>query len=510
MHQISNNQRIAKNTLFLYIRMLVMIIISLVTSRIIIQSLGVEDFGIYDLIGGITAMLAFISNALIASIQRFLTYDLELSSNDQYQKTFSMSINCQIIIIILILVITETIGLWFFNNHLNIPLERVDVASYVYQLSIFSFILMIFRIPYNASIIAHEDMSFFAYITIVESVLKLSIAFAIKFTDYDRLLLYAILMALVPLIINYVYISFCKRKYSEKCIYKMIWDKSLFRKLFAFSSWSMVNGGANVTAQQGGNILINLFNGVTANAAYGIANQVGGIIYNFVSNFQIAFQPQIVKLYASNRQDDLHKLIFRSSLFSYYLLLIIAFPFAVEADVIINLWLGVVPEYVVIFCILILIYYLIDSIQAPLWMLIYSSGNIKWYTIWSASLTFLNIPLAYLFLTKGCSVYIILIIRAVINLICAVIRTYYVGYIFKFPSRKYLKSVIYRAICVTSILILFEYIYKLLEIDISSIGHISIIIAITIFLIYTIGITREDKVILKFYISSFINRFCRL
>lgn len=315
--QNSNNKRIAKNTLYLYVRMLVMMLISLYTSRIVLQTLGVEDFGIYNVIGGVVVLLHFLNNAMNNATQRFLSYEIGRGDEERTKKVFSMSINCHIIIAVIVVLLAETIGLWFVNNKLNIPVERINASHFVYQFSLLAFIFSILRVPYNALIISNERMSFYAYSTILESILKLLIAFALIMSPWDRLILYSVMMALAPGLINILYIFYSNRKFSTTASYTFFWDRGMFKSLMSFSGWSMFNGGTALAAQQGSNFLINIFNGVRANAAFGISNQVSSAIYGLVNNFQLAFQPQIVKYYASGDEDALSKLVSRASSISF-------------------------------------------------------------------------------------------------------------------------------------------------------------------------------------------------
>lgn len=299
---ISNNKRIAKNTMMLYIRMLLSMIVSLYTSRVVLNILGVEDYGIYNVVGGVVVLFSFLNNAMASATQRFLNFELGRGDVLEVKRIFSISMTSYICIALLVLFLSETVGLWFFNTQLNIPSSRIDAASWVYQMSIFTFCFSILRIPYNASVIAYERMSFFAYISIIEVLMKLLIVYLLVLGSIDKLILYAILIFVVTVLVNAIYQFYCKHMF-EICTYSFFWDKILFKKIIGFSGWSLFGSLANMSAQQGVNFLLNIFYGVTVNAAVGIANQVSSAIYAFISNFQTAFNPQLIKSYASGEKE---------------------------------------------------------------------------------------------------------------------------------------------------------------------------------------------------------------
>ena len=490
--ELSNNKRIAKNTVYLYIRMFVTLIVSLYTSRIVLKYLGVEDFGIYNVIGGVIVLFSFLSNALQSSSQRFLSYEIGLGEKGNSSRVFNMSLQCLFLISIIVFVLAETVGLWFINTQLIIPGERVTASHWVYQITILTFIVSLFQVPYRANIIAHERMSFYAYLGIIDVLLKLAIAFALSVSPIDKLILYAFLLLLVNILNIVLTAVYCKR-YLKIGRYNRVKDKQLFKQIMGFSGWSMISGGAVITAQQGGNFLLNIFSGVVANGAYGIANQVSSAIYSFVSNFQYAFQPQIVKQFAAKEFGALYLLMNRAAVFSYYLLLIIAVPFCVSADYVLFLWLGQVPEYASGFIILMLVYFLIDALEAPLWMLIGATGKMKVYTIWSASITVLNIPLAWLLLRLGYSVYWVFVVRAALNLLCGIIRPLYVHSLVNNFSLKNYLSALMRPFLVTAFLLLSIAFYGLLSVNFTPFIRIIVAFLFTLLLIWFIGTKKEER-----------------
>jgi O-antigen/teichoic acid export membrane protein len=502
----ANNKRIAKNTVYLYIRMLITMLVTLYTSRVVLNVLGVEDFGVYNIIGGVVILFSFLNNAMSNATQRFLSYDLGKEDTFQLKKTFSMSITAHISISLLVFVLSETVGLWFINTHLNIPANRMNAANWVFQFTIMTFIINIIRVPYNASIIAYEKMSFFAYISIIEVLLKLLVVYLLLITDMDKLIFYSFLMFLVSFLVSIIYKEYCNKKFTI-CRYHFSWNKNLYVKLMSFSGWSMLGGIANIGAQQGANILLNIFSGVTSNAAFGIANQVSNAVYSFVSNFQLAFNPQIIKLYSVGDNNNLHKLMFRTSLFSYYLLLIIAVPFLINTETVLQLWLKNVPDYSVVFCQLMIIYYLIDSIQAPLWNAIYATGQIRTYQLWLSGLLILNIPLSYYLLRIGMSPSIVLAVRVGLNFISAIIRTIYIKYCINFPSMKYLIDVVLKAVIVTIVAFTLSIVIKN-NISATIAGFLwatVLSVIVTGLIMYLIGINKNERASINTYVRKIFN-----
>lgn len=436
-----NNKRIAKNTAMLYIRMLLIMAVTLYTSRVVLEVLGVEDFGIYNIVGGVVVLFSFINNAMATATQRFLNFELGRNDIKEVGRVFSMSMTAHISIALLVLLLAETIGLWFLLTQMNIPDGRMNAAVWCYQFSILTTCVQIIRVPYNACIIAYERMSFYAYISILEVILKLLIVFLLSIGGFDKLILYSILMFLVTVAVCYAYKIVCNRNFNISR-YSFFWDKTLYKKLMSFSGWSLFGSAANVGAQQGLNILLNIFCGVTVNAAMGIANQVSHAVYSFVSNFQVAFNPQIVKSYASGDKAYFERLIFQASKFSFFLLFIISLPFLLKCDFVLSVWLKEVPEYAVPFTQLILIFLMIDAISAPLWISVQAMGNIRNYQILMGFLILLNLPLGYLVLYCGLKPESVLVIRVLINLIAYLLRLIFINGFISFHVFKYIKNVI--------------------------------------------------------------------
>lgn len=389
---------IAKNALFLYVRMLLTMAVGLYTARVVLQVLGVEDYGIYSIVGGVVTLFSFFNSAMSSATQRFLAFDIGRQDERQLRNTFNATVIIHVGIALLILVLAETVGLWFVKNKLNVPAERMETIHWIYQFSVFTFLIGVIQVPFNALIIARERMSVYAIMSIAEVILKLVIVYVLILFDYDKLKLYAILIFGASLVVALFYGIYCRRNFRE-AHFKWYYEKQYFSTLIAYSGWNLFGNIAAVARGQGLNVVLNLFFGVVVNAAYGVMLQVQGAISAFVSNFQQAVNPQIIKSYAANDSDRTMRLIFKSSKFSFFLMLLIATPVIYNVEFVLRLWLGNPPEYSTTFVKLCLINILIDSLSGPLMTGAQATGKIKWYQIVVGFLVFLNLPVSYLFLS---------------------------------------------------------------------------------------------------------------
>ena len=410
----SNNKRIAKNTLLLYIRMLFLMVVSLYTSRVVLNALGVEDFGIYNVVGGVVAMFSMLSGSLSAAITRFITYELGTGNRENLKKIFSSAVTIQIGLAVVIILLAEAVGVWFLNVKMNIPEERIVAANWVFQFSILTFSINLISVPYNASIIAHERMSAFAYISILEALGKLVIAFLITVSPMDRLIFYALLMCAVALLVRLVYGYYCK-KHFEECTYHFLWDKELLKRMFGFAGWNFIGASSAVLRDQGGNVVINLFCGPVVNAARGIASQVNTAVHGFVSNFMTALNPQITKSYASGNRDYMMTLIFQGARLSFYMLLVLSLPIFVNTYYILTLWLKIVPEHTASFVQLILLFGLSESISNPLITAMLATGKIRNYQLVVGGLQLMNLPVSYILLRIGLFPEIVIVVAIILS-----------------------------------------------------------------------------------------------
>lgn len=452
----ANNKRIAKNTLLLYFRMLFMMAVSLYTSRVVLNALGVEDFGIYNVVGGVVAMFSMLSGSLSSAITRFITYELGTGNQENLKKIFSSSVTIQIGLAVLIIVLAEAVGVWFLNVKMNIPDARMAAANWVFQFSILTFAINLVSVPYNATIIAHERMSAFAYISILEAIGKLAIAFLIVISPIDKLIFYAILMCAVALVIRFAYGIYCK-KHFEECTYHFIFDKELLKRMFGFAGWNFIGATSAVLRDQGGNVVINLFCGPAANAARGIAFQVNTAISGFVTNFMTALNPQITKSYAAGDRKYMMTLIFQGARLSFYMLLLLSLPVLIDTHYILGLWLKIVPDHAVLFVQLVLVFAMSESISNPLITAMLATGHIRNYQLVVGGLQMMNLPVSYILLRMGMFPEVVIVVAIVISQCCLAARLLMLRGMIGLSVRKYMKKVYINVLVVTVIAAIFPF-----------------------------------------------------
>lgn len=504
----SNKKRIIRNTLLLYVRMFLLMLITLYTSRVVLGILGVEDFGIYNVVGGVVAMFSVISGSLSAAISRFITYELGKGDKDKLMRIFSSSVTIQLGLGLIILILAESIGVWFLNTKMTIPTDRIYAANWVFQLSILTFIINLISVPYNAAIIAHEKMSAFAYISILEVVAKLIIVYMLLWSPFDKLIFYAILMTSVALIIRFVYGYYCKRHF-EECTYHFIFDKELLKKMFGFAGWNFIGATSAVLRDQGGNIVINLFCGPTVNAARGIAYQVNSAISGFVSNFMMALNPQITKSYASGEKEYMMTLIYQGARLSFYILLILSLPVIINAHYILALWLKIVPEHTTLFVQLVLIFAMSESISNPLITAMLATGNIRNYQIVVGGLQIMNLPISYILLKNGCMPETVLIVAICISQCCLAARLYMLKGMIGLSVRKYVSKVYFNVFAVTILSAIIPCIssYYLSETFINFIMICVISVICTFIVIYFVGCNRNERQFILSKITAIKSKF---
>lgn len=458
-----NNKRIAKNTLLLYVRMLFLMIISLFTSRVVLNTLGIVDYGIYNVVSGFIGMLGFLSTSLAAASSRFITYDLGRGDMSIMKKTFGNIITIHLLLAVIILIIGETIGLWFVLNKLQIPESRMTAALWVYQFSIFSFMLSVISVPYNATIIAHERMKAFAYITIADAVLKLLIVYLLVITPYDKLIIYALLFCFIQVLDRIIYGVYCIRHFDETKA-RLAFDKKRFKEIFSFAVWTMNGNLAVIGYTQGINVLLNIFFGPTVNAARGIAVQVQTIVRNFCNNFQMALNPQLTKSYSQNDLEHMQQLLKVSSKFSFYLLFIISLPLMLEASLVLKWWLGIVPEHTVDFLRLILCSSMIVSLSNPLIVSVHATGKIKKFQAIEGTMLLCIVPIAYVLLKFfGIKPEYVFCVHIVVEILTQYARAKIVLPMISMKGIDYFKEVIIpivKVIIITPILPLIIYYYN--------------------------------------------------
>lgn len=497
----SSNKRIAQNTIVLYFRMMIILLVNLYMSRVVLNTLGIEDYGIYNVVGGFVTMFSLISGALSNAISRFVTFELGRGDFNRLRKVFSTSVNVQFLISLIICILLETIGLWFLNYKMVIPDDRMVASNWVLQCSIITFVINLISVPYNASIIAHERMTAYAYISILEVFLKLCCVFLLYLDISDKLIAYSIMIALVALVIRIVYGYYCTRQFSE-CKYFPIIDKPLLKEMTSMASWNFFGSGASVLNQQGVNLLINLFFGVSVNAARGIAYQVSSAIASFVSSFTTAINPQITKKYAQGSINEMSSILFKGARFSYFIMYILVLPIFLETPMVLELWLKTVPDYSVIFVRLTLLASLISVLTTGLFTVSMATGNIKIYQTVIGFLALSIFILTYFSFKFGLpveSTYVILVIMEVVIMFARIII---VNKQIKFGVLRYLKDVVLNVFLFSafaSIIPIVAHVY----LDYSLFSSIIVIftsLVMCCIAIFTIGMHNDERI----WISQFI------
>lgn len=437
-----NNKRIAKNTLLLYVRMFFIMAVTLYTSRVILQILGIEDYGIFNVVSGIVAMVGILNSAMSSSMLRYYSFELGKGDPLQLRKTFSISMYIYILLCIIFFILAETIGLWFLNNKLVIPENRIGAANWIYQFSIISVINQLVSNPYNAAIISHERMKIYAYVSALEAILRLAIVFLLPFINFDQLATYGFLYMLLSIIVTTIYRIYCKKNFQE-CTLRRFKDKRLFIELLSYCGWNIFGASSALVKGQGLNILLNMFFNPAVNAARGIAYQINAAIQQFSSNFYTAVRPQITKYYAQGDIDNMYSLVFRSSKFSFYLILLLSLPIIIEMPFFINLWLGQIPEYVIPFSRLIIGITAVDAMAHPLMTTAHATGRIALYQSSVGITTIMNIPISYIVLKYfNAPPIIVYEISLFIAISCLFIRLWIVRRLLGFPVLKYIKEVL--------------------------------------------------------------------
>ena len=502
----SKNKLILKNTIVLYIRSFIVMLIALYSSRIILHSLGISDYGLYNVIGGVAALFSFFRTTMTKCTQRFLNVGM-IEKEYDLRIIFSTSMNIHLFIGFITLLVTETIGLWFLNYHIQIPLGREFAANIVYQTTIISLILTIISVPYNAEIIAHEDMGVFAFVSITDALLKLLISFAIAFDKGDRLILYSLLMMLISILNLLLYYAYCKRNYTESK-YVFIYNKMLTKEMFSYTSWTVVGQASVIGTNQGNNILINIFHTVTANAAMGIAYQVKGAVVALTSNFQMAFNPQITKSYASKDYEYLAKLVFTTSKISYIILLITSLPIMFNINTILGFWLIEVPPATGVFCILIISDSILNALGAPFNYTALSSSKIKWFQIFTSIAFLSDIVILLPLFWCGLPAVTALVVKTFSMIMVTGVRIYFAHReVNTIRLSSFLQEVLLPLTVSTILSIIFGLFVFYYTDDFSTIIIATILlICATIIFNWLVSLTRSERQMIKNGIARFVNK----
>ena len=510
MSQSANNKRIAKNTFFLYIRMVFLIIVNLYTSRVVINALGLEDYGLYSVVGAVVIFLGFLNNSMTAAAQRFLSYSKGKEDLNRTKSIFNSLFAVQIIVAGIILILAETLGIIYIEKFLNVSPTKLYIAHYVYQFSLLSLLTKVVTVPYTASIIANERMRAFALISILEGMLQLSVALILPFIMYHRLIWYALLMFLTVFIIQLGYRFYSWYHFSE-CRINFSWKRDEIKSIIGYSGWNLLGALSSVATDQGVNMVLNSFFGVVVNAARGIAFQVSAAVASLSGNFQQAINPQIVKNYASGNLDEMYKIITKGTKFTFYLLLVIEIPFIFNMYSVLSIWLGVVPDYAVFFCQLVLVNAMFTACSGSLLIGAMATGKIKKYQIIVASINLLNLPLSYIGLVIYPNPYLTMYIMIGLSSIAFITRLLLVSNMIKLSKRFFIKNAIMPVlkVCILTITILY-FTYSAPPINNKIISLILGMLAcflLTTTIIYIIGMTSTEKKLIKdFIIRKFSKR----
>ena len=445
---ISKNKRIAKNTLLLYIRVVIALCVSLYSAKVVLNTIGVVDFGIYGLVAGVVAMFSFINSSMVSSTQRFMAFEIGKKDNSNVLNVFNMCINIHSLISVVIIILAETLGLWFLNNRLVIPIERIVVVNILYQFTICSFVFNILSTPFIASIIAYERIYIYTYIGITEALLKLLALWFLVSLDFDKLLLHSFLVLTISFLVFVSYYIYIKLYFRKLKIF-FYWNKALFKTLISYTGWNFFGNISSVASDQIVNILLNIFFGPSVNAARALSYQVKGAVSTFVLNFQMAINPQIVKLYAKNDLIGMKELVFRGGKYSYFIMFILCFPILAKTEGFLSIWLIQVPDYTVVFTRLILISCLIDSISGTLRTSAQATGNIKYYQITIGILLSLNFPLSYFFLELGYSPEVTFYINIFLSSVCLFGRLIIISRLVGFSILEFIHEVVIKVIIIS-------------------------------------------------------------
>ena len=505
-----NNKRIAKNTMVLYVRMFVMMLISFFTAGITLNALGVDDYGINNVVGGLVSMFSLLSNSLTSATGRFITFSLGKGDFDEQKRVFSTAVNIHVILAIVVVLAIETVGVWFLNNRMNIPPDRLYAANWVLQCSTISFAISLFSVPYNSLIYAYERMSAFAWFTIYDAITKLIIISSIYYYGGDKLILLAIISLIPGVIKQVIYWIYCRRHFPES-EYHFIWDKTMFKEMFSFSFWNFIGCTAGLLKDQGVNILINLFTAPAVNAARGIAMQLNGMIGQFSGSFMGAFMPQVTKYYASGDLTEMHKLMFRGTRFSYYIFMFIAIPLFFEVETVLQVWLGQVPEHTVLFTRLALLLSLLEMWSSVLITAQNATGRIRNYQLVVGTILLLNFPLSYLMLYLGFMPEITLVVAIVVGVACLIARLCFLRKTILLPVGDYLYQVVFNTAFVTFLSSVLPYLCSqfITNVWFNFFGVCIVSVISSLVVIYFVGCNRLERQLVVGLLLKFKSRFIK-
>lgn len=506
----TSGKRIAKNTLLLYFRMLLIMGVSLFTSRILLQSLGIVDYGLHNVVAGVISLFSFLNASLSAATSRFITYELGKQNLGKIRTAFCTSIFIHICLAIGVLVLGETIGVYMVNYVLTIPDNRLFACNVVFQMVIFSAMFTMIQVPLNSLIVSHERMNVYAYIGIADALFRCLIAYAILSTTHDKLIMLSGLQMFWVILLFSFYLYYCKSRFASILVsFKLQCECSYVRSMLSYTTWSLIGSTANMLKNQGVNVLINIFFGSAVNAANAIAYQVNNAVINFTSNFTMAMNPQIIKSYAAGEYQSMKSLMLRGGKFSFFMLMFLCFPILFETDFLLSFWLGNYPDYTVVMARLVLILTMVETFTYSIGCAVQATGNIKYYQLIISGINMMNFPISFLLYHWGCLPYTALIVSICISAITVLTRLYFIKTLLHISPREYLIKVLARCLVVALIALPLPYLlYIHMNAGWSRFIALSVVIVIVnSFTIYMLGLTTNERVFVKNVIKKTIQRF---
>ena len=490
---MNTNKRIAKNSFYLYIQMAIRRV-SLYTSRVILNALGVEDYGIHNVVAGFVTMFTFVSDTMVSASQRFFACELGVGDLKKLNEIFNATILCYFIIVAVLVVVVEGVGIWFLNYKMVIPESRLLAANWVFHLAIVTFVINLLSVPYTSMIIAQERMGIFAVVTLLASILKLASVYLLLIINGDKLIFYSLFLVIITLMNALCFYAYCRNKFKQETALKIRWNGTMMKELLSFSGWSLFWTMANVGRSQGINILLNLFFNPVVNAARGVAYQVNSAINQFVNSFYQAIRPNIMKLSAKKEIEKMYRVVFTSSKLSFYMMLLIAVPLILEASQVLAFWLGSVPEHTILFTQLVVVIALIDTLGLPLITAVNASGRIKWFHIIIGSVLIANLPVSYLFLKAGFPAEVVFYVAIGISIIAHLARIILSKIIIGMQILPYCKEVLLRVLVVVLMVSVVSFLIHITPLGF--IVKIFMMLLSTAVFSFTIGISSAERKVL--------------
>lgn len=507
MPEISDNKRIAKNTLLLYLRTFYSLLISLFTARVILQALGFTDYGLYNVVASVTTMFTFLRSAMGNATNRYIAFGVGKGDLGELKKTFSTCLIVHTIIALLIVVLCEVVGLWLFYNKMEIPPDRMTACFWVLQLSIATCAIGVICVPYDADIIAHEKMGAFAFISILNSTLNLGVVYAVKYCPLDKLVFYAFLVFAIQVMNRIIYNAYCHKHFPESRFANIV-DKTQIKDMFKFAFWNLFGNMAAIACTPILNVFLNMFFGPIVNAARAIAVNIQGTINSFLFNFQLAVIPQITKSYAAGELDRMRKLIITSSKFSYFLFFLVALPLTIEARQVLTLWLGEIPDHTISFMQLTMLTLLITSWIQPLHTANLATGNIKKFQTLRGAVMLLMLPISYIALKSGAIPEIVFVVQLLVTFAAQLVMLFVLRPLIKLSLREYVLEVFIRTGIVTVLAAIPSYFtFKILPENIWTLLVVcGVSVVFSALFIYFIGLNKSEKDMVLSYVKPVLSK----